>query len=808
MNTRNIAAAVLILALVCLFFHSSLAGGEAFFFGDNFSLHRPYVHFLMRELGKGSFPLWNPHVKSGVPFLADPASGALYPLTYLSFVMKIFRATTVMVVAEVFLAAFFLYLFLRELGLRFWASIVGGISFAFSGAFLLLTNQVGALGAFCWIGAVFYFFEKSIRQKRAVWAVLAGCFLALSILAGDVHASYMVAFALFLYFLFRLSVGLITRPVRALRAVLLHFCIVLVFAGGLSAVQLVPSFELSRHAVMGHGGSSFTFPAEMPPAAILNIFFPKLWGSVGEGNIWNGMGRFGCYFGMVGLVFALLSVYNRKQLSRWFFFAFTLLSLTIALGAYGRLYYTFFHYLPTFRLFANPGVFLLLFCFAGSVSAAIGVDGALTAESKVRRRVKSPLILALIVSLIGLVSLQALSMFHVEDSERWLAAIRFLTRGEDSGSQSAVVIFRIVYWSVVHGLAALAGVSFFGLLYSVGALPKRAFALLLVVITCVDLLLVGGGFVVTAEETVFSGEPESVSEIPAGSPYRIAATGNELAPFWNSLMTMSALDENGLSDREDKWEVLHRRLLGLPDNEAMMYGLYTAGGRTGFTVTSYARFMQLAVKDEDEGPRGERPAKLRPAYRDFLNIRYLISDEEMTDESLKLLATLEGAFLYENEKASARAFFVEGLIAASDEEEAFRILTEREVDFSKEALIEGAPKELPADAASGAGIVLGTMSPNRVSFEFEGLEKEAFCVVVESYYPGWRAFADGKEIPIYRTNGAFRGVFVPAGTHSLVMKFSVSNFRLALVLSLFFVVAFLLAVIWSFIGAKRRAPTS
>jgi hypothetical protein len=55
----------------------------------------------------------------------------------------------------------------------------------------------------------------------------------------------------------------------------------------------------------------------------------------------------------------------------------------------------------------------------------------------------------------------------------------------------------------------------------------------------------------------------------------------------------------------------------------------------------------------------------------------------------------------------------------------------------------------------------------------------------ETYYPeGWKAFVDNVETPILRLNYLFRGVVVPAGVHTLTMKFEPRGFSLGKALSL------------------------
>jgi uncharacterized membrane protein YfhO len=44
-------------------------------------------------------------------------------------------------------------------------------------------------------------------------------------------------------------------------------------------------------------------------------------------------------------------------------------------------------------------------------------------------------------------------------------------------------------------------------------------------------------------------------------------------------------------------------------------------------------------------------------------------------------------------------------------------------------------------------------------------------ILSDTYFPGWRARVDRKAAQIYEVNGAMRGVMVPAGLHSVTMRY-------------------------------------
>jgi uncharacterized membrane protein YfhO len=79
-------------------------------------------------------------------------------------------------------------------------------------------------------------------------------------------------------------------------------------------------------------------------------------------------------------------------------------------------------------------------------------------------------------------------------------------------------------------------------------------------------------------------------------------------------------------------------------------------------------------------------------------------------------------------------------------------------------------------------------------------EQPALLVLAESYYPGWMAWVDGAPAEIYRTDIAFRGVAVPAGSHTVRMEFRPAILPISMAVSVG--TAGLLGLCW--LGWKRR----
>ncbi|MEN3039655.1 MAG: YfhO family protein, partial [Candidatus Kryptonium sp.] len=74
----------------------------------------------------------------------------------------------------------------------------------------------------------------------------------------------------------------------------------------------------------------------------------------------------------------------------------------------------------------------------------------------------------------------------------------------------------------------------------------------------------------------------------------------------------------------------------------------------------------------------------------------------------------------------------------------------------------------------------------------------------ETWYPNWKCYIDGKEVPVYKANYVFRAVVVPPGTHEIVFIYEDKEFELGSRISLFINILILGALLVSLIPYVKK----
>ncbi|HWQ52656.1 MAG TPA: hypothetical protein VN442_03155 [Bryobacteraceae bacterium] len=151
---------------------------------------------------------------------------------------------------------------------------------------------------------------------------------------------------------------------------------------------------------------------------------------------------------------------------------------------------------------------------------------------------------------------------------------------------------------------------------------------------------------------------------------------------------------------------------------------------------------------------------------DLLNVEYLVARTGAPSHGLERAANVPGMAVYRNPGALPRFFLVGRTHRAANLADAVALMRAPEFDPSEEAVVEGV-----AVRAEGSGTVrVKRYGTREIELETEAA-LPALLVTSEAWYPGWRAWVDGSGQPLILTNAAFRGLEIPAGRHTVRMRF-------------------------------------
>lgn len=336
---------------------------DAALFGDLlYKLFFPNQEFLRRTVLAGSFPLWNPHIYSGVPFAANMQSAVFYPFSYMILPLDSPRALAWSLWAHTALAGIFMFALARSLGLSKRAALAAGIVFSLNGNFLLRFAAPSHFFSYVWLPLILL---AGVKKELRLWQsclIMSGA-LSLQLFAG--HPQYL------LYSAVACAVCLAVGPDRKRW--------LLVMAGGgagflaLAAVQLLLTVQFLGQTVRAEGfGYEWSMSYSLAPRELLVMLALPQWNAwfiprSGDPHI------VGLYFGPVAACAAVWGLRARRSL--WLpFAALTVLGFALALGKYLPVYPWLYAHASFFRMIRFPSQAIYLSCLGLSVLAGLGVD--------------------------------------------------------------------------------------------------------------------------------------------------------------------------------------------------------------------------------------------------------------------------------------------------------------------------------------------------------------------------------------------------------------------------------------------------
>ncbi|OGM37817.1 hypothetical protein A3F01_01915 [Candidatus Woesebacteria bacterium RIFCSPHIGHO2_12_FULL_38_11] len=725
---------------------------------DSFSQFYPWRSVVGEFWREGKIPLWNPYMFSGTPFLATWHSAALYPLNILYIFFSDLNAWTNLLFLQILLSGIFMYLFLRNIKLTKAASFLGAISFSFSGYMIAWFEFATGPHAGLWLPLLLLFEFKLINTNKKIWFVPIPFILFFIYTAGDFQVPFYITliFLSFGFFLisrkkdkFLVSIKLITS---------------FIFGILLSLPQLLPTIELFKESVrLNDPYIKEYFYGLMHWEKIVNFIWPDFFGNVVTGNYW---GKFGyheylSFVGVVPLVFAISSVFQKKDRFEIFFWWSLFISLLF-------LFPTPLAHLPFILKIPGLGtssasriIFLVDFLIA--TLSAYGF-------SKWQRKniVLSKTIVGYFLAVSGVALGISVSLY-------------FMNKAQINNLPRVYTNLKVALKNMTPSTLVLTALAVLVLARNklLKIFKTKLVIAAILLVSIVELLWFGWKntpfspkkFVFPQTKIIeFLETQEKPFRIAGGIPLNLfmynrlgSAEGYDpIYPYlnseWFSLVNSSSLD--ALSGRYGQ---IHNFNSPLLDYANIKF------------IVEYKKDKFGGISEKGEFSNGVAS----PKYKEIFQEGRIKVFENTT--------VLPKIWLGTTYQVEAKKEAISKLLLDPTTREKKLIVLEEHPD------IEIAQKDI------GYSVDNIRESFNMISFDVATTDP-SLVFLSETYYPGWSAYVDGKRADIIRSNYIFQSIAIPEGVHNIAFKYEPKSFRIGVLLSL---VTLIFLAVYTFKYAKK-----
>lgn len=364
-------------ALVLLFLRQAAFTNLIFARGDILLYFYPYWDYRAEVLRAGRLPLWNPYLFMGAPFLANSQAGVFYPLNWPLIFFSAPVAVKISIILHLVITGWGTFALARKVfQLELLPSTFAATVFALGGYVTAQIEHVNQLQGLAWLPLALFAAHRTLHHRSLLPGSLFALIIALQLTAGHTQTTFITLTACALV---ALHSSLVTRHILGFG--ILGFGIFLALA--LAAIQLLPTFELSRLSLRGSGLSlneavSFSLNPLLLGRALLPGYRRVIFS------------EFTAYIGVIPFVLVIFvfysvlternsSVSNRRTLAfarSPVFIAILLagIGLFFAFGGYNPLYLLLARFTPGFNLFRVPARWLALWALGSATLSGFGLQ--------------------------------------------------------------------------------------------------------------------------------------------------------------------------------------------------------------------------------------------------------------------------------------------------------------------------------------------------------------------------------------------------------------------------------------------------
>ena len=698
--------------------------------GDLVTSFYTFRAYASHAIQQGILPLWNPHILLGAPFLANSQSALFYPQHLLFYVLPLPIAWTASILISMFLAAIFMALLMRSIGSSKTGAILSGILFASCG-FMTAWQGQAMYEAAIWLPLICYSVHRLHIKPSPALVALTSLAFAMPVLAGHPEtAAHLTLAGMFMALILWLSPDTLGGRDFHFRFIL-AFTIAGALALGIASIQWIPTLEW-----LGQLGWALQ-PAwpTLPPHQSLALVSRDISRSPNSAGIPVPEGA--AYVGMFTLLAAALAPFYKAKRYVVFFALLTLM-------AWGAAYsiepiHWIANHTPLLKGLKNNRLILVAsFGFAGL--AGLGVSALEQEKNLLSIRKRAAMLYlggALLVSFALVYTLQRQTEVRTD----------FLHRPSFSGALLFLSVIPIA-WRLYGGLRG------------------RAFPVIVCALAGFDLVTFGYGYTGFAPpKEIYPAAPvfDFLKTRTDPSPFRIAHIGG---PY--------------------------------PSNSPMFYGIDSADG---YDVLLYRprTFSYLLSQDRLDGIVLNEASVMgfKDRRLDLMNVRYIVHspyfqgfDRFAAQDRFSLVYKTADTAVFENKSVLPRAFAVpnQGIEVLQEIPSQVARLRDPSFDPERSVILADLPKSIASQDRGtpslpvSSNVEITESGINEVALRAD-IQQPSILVLSQTYYPGWKAMVDGKEVDVFPANLAFTGIALSAGSHDVRLVFDPLSFRVGAALT-------------------------
>jgi hypothetical protein len=774
------------LALTAVIFAPVLMGGETLYFRDLYSNFMPLKEVFRDTVLDGQLPLINPRLHGGQPYLANVATGTLYPGNIVFLALPFVFAFNLLIAGQFFIGGVTSYFLGRELKLSMAASLVTALVFSLCGVSLSQINLLNQFLAFSWIPLQLLLWHRWLTSGGRAPLVGLVAVSTAQFMAGAPEVS-LIAFATLLFW----SWGFQSTEVGH-RTGIGRWLALLVLVLGITAVQILPTAELVSASSRGAGMAGGTAAVwSLHPMRLVELVYPGVFGAAhtlrdadywGRGLVDSGFPYLiSVYVGWATLLFAGFGAWRGGRgctISTRFRAVLALLAgggMLLALGRHLPGFSVIFEHLPGASVFRFPSKFALASVVPMALLAGCGVHRVFSSSQPPENHTSCSRRWVVAAWAVWAVTAGMTLALLVSPTSR-AAVIEWLFRQPADAASMEGFLRSLIHAAVVLLTCCL--------LLTAGRPGRRSWlGWAAAAVVLLDLGIAGG-------RLNPSTPPEILREPTPAAQLALTHIGDG--------RLFSDVLPSGIVINAPTNDVVWRYRFNLEVLESEL------GANFGIPVILHEDLPRMAPLELMTLRQLvlTLPWERRVPLLSAAGVSLVLTSSPVVHDDLELISAVpnRGAvprFLYRNLALPARVRTLTDVRLAGTDAQAIDLLTAADFD-PREAVVlhlgdDGAPElDTPHAAACDPRVTVETATATLLRIKLNSACGTVVCTD-RTLTPGWRARIDGAEAEVERANLAFMAVRAPAGEHLVELAYRPRSLRFGMWIGLLSMVALCLA---------------